>query len=112
MTFPQRLRELLARATPGPWKVDPANVGNTHILYRNPSNRTDAKGILFDNTDDPALIELLQNSAPALLALVEAAEALSACIGEGNHLTDDERQGLSYLRTAPAAIERSEHADR
>jgi len=48
---------------------------------------------------------LLQDNAPALLELVRAAASLQACIGEGEHLTDDEREGLGYLRAALARLE-------
>ena len=36
--------------------------------------------------------------------LVERVRSFSACVGAGEHLTDDEREGLGYVRAALEAF--------
>jgi hypothetical protein len=59
----ERLRELLAKATPGPWKAESKNLGHAEYRAVGPAviNRAAADR-------DAELIALLRNLAPALLA--------------------------------------------
>ena len=88
MTFPARLTELLAKATKGPWSVDPDDrpdmEWNNHIVQVGTDNT-----ICFmahdprDNSGQQAAAELiayLVNHAPALAELVEAAEKLKLAL--------------------------------
>ena len=83
MTTTQRIKDLLGRATPGPWSIKwefnifgpgerlTANCGGTS------SNRGDGEYAM--NIANTKLVAEAVNALPALLAVVEAAEKVAHC---------------------------------
>jgi len=87
MNTVQRLKDLLGRATPGPWHIQwTFNVFGTDTrLAANcggaSSNRGD--GEYAENVANTKLITESRNALPALLAVVEAAEKFGQVVFDG-----------------------------
>lgn len=72
----RKLRELEAKATPGPWTASPPEAANPSVWGGDGFDllETSADGVAdFQNGHDPALIAAMRNALPQLL---EAADAL------------------------------------
>jgi hypothetical protein len=91
-----RLRELLAKATPGPWleKSNMKRPSHQRIVAND-----DGLTLVADTYGDPdlppydlLLIVEAVNALPALLRLIDAAEALDAAMGEADLAEEQLRQ--------------------
>lgn len=65
----ERLKELLAKATPGPWRAERGNAGSEHPLFLITGTRG---GRRMDSDEDVELIAESRNHLPAMLAEIEA----------------------------------------
>jgi hypothetical protein len=76
MTTIERLRELLEKATPGPWES--TDKDGLYANIREPTIEAES-GRVADMYDlcDAALIVAMRNTLPALLEVAEAAKAYS-----------------------------------
>lgn len=90
-----RLRELLAKATPGPWE-------DGFYWIVGPKNPTADPLAAFVHDNDGPLIAALRNAAPALLDAAEAgARARDVALEEAaNASTDGQIRGLEGHREA------------
>lgn len=90
MTILERLKELEAKVTPGPWEIDKEDVGDEEFIYI-PTGITGGNGkrvvgsvggLCSEDCDlgegeleaNAELITLLRNNLPVLLEVVEALE--------------------------------------
>lgn len=91
-----QLRELLSKATPGPWHFsDHVGDGTTVALIGNTFIAGPPRMAVIDETHDCAAIVAAINALPALLAIAEAAE--EAC-DDGPFV--DDNCPMARLRTA------------
>jgi hypothetical protein len=115
MTPIEQLRELMARATPGPWAM---SLCSDHLHVRDVSGLSCEKirganheVIKTTPSIDAALIVLVHASLPALLAVVEAAQSTaynSEHLGDGttrcpSEVIDRLRDALAPLTTEKKA---------
>lgn len=77
------LRELMGRATPGPWKEDRGDIeahmatpGKNGVQPHSLLKGWDDGSAWFNADEDAQFVVALVNAAPKLLAVVEAAKAL------------------------------------
>jgi hypothetical protein len=104
MTPIEQLRELMRKATPGPWKIA---VCDTHLHRPGVSGlscekiRGDKSRIIETGpSQDANLIIAMRNHLPALLAVVESAQILDECFEEDQ----GKACALANLRKALAAL--------
>lgn len=96
-----RLRELMAKATPGPWAVgqgDPESVLSTQDYYCIAQTNT----AFSEYAANAALIAAMHEALPALLALAEAVEAAPA--GEVAYIDEDDAGGEVHVYTTKAVV--------
>jgi hypothetical protein len=80
MTTTQRLRELLEKATHGPWCMCDGHLECRGVCDVGPVE-VHAPSAPFNRGDDAPLIVAMRNALPALLEVVEAANECERCRG-------------------------------
>ena len=104
----KRLRELLAKATSGPWEWwNSGKYGVTAIKEHDPG---DEKGNLFacggDRSTDAALIAEMRNALPALLDMAERCARYEAALRQVRELSRDREAFVAQGPRAWATAER------
>ena len=86
----ERLRALLAEATPGPWGLDSEFGGSRGLVIgplpentEDPNWTTETVAFEIERDADATLIAEAVNALPALLDVAEAARVYLACDGSG-----------------------------
>lgn len=92
MRIVDRLRELEAKATPGPWRTEALSIG-TRVRFSDSERRWSDDSVCAIESDmqyaDAALIAATRNALGKLLAVAEAAMALRDANEDGSDLRPD-----------------------